>query len=436
MAESIIEMDKTRIGAEIYALMERLYPICRSITGPGVRETLTLLSAVHPIKQTEIPTGTPVFDWEIPKEWSIRDAYIKVGGTRIVDFKSHNLHVLNYSAPFSGTMSLAELEPHLHSLPDQPDLIPYRTSYYAERWGFCLPHRQRQALDPNATYDVLVDSTLEDGALTLGEIYLPGASTDEILISTHTCHPSLCNDNLSGLGIAVHLAAAIAARSRRLSYRFVFVPGTIGSLAWLAANEATVSRIKAGLVITGLGDEAPFTYKKSRRGDALIDRAAAHVLKTDGTPHKVIDYYPYGYDERQYCSPGFNLGVGRLSRNVHGTFPQYHTSADNLSFVKPAALTQAYETIAAILNVAEHERSVLSLNPKGEPRLGKRGLYRQVAGQANAPTDEYALLWVLAYADGAHSLLTIAEKADMPFTRIKAAAERLQAVDLVRDCAT
>jgi aminopeptidase-like protein len=426
----------SRIGAEMHALIERLYPICRSITGPGVRQTLDILSESHPIDITEVPTGTPVFDWVVPKEWSIRDAYIKTAdGTRIVDFAKHNLHVVNYSAPFSGRLSLAELEPHLYSLPERPDAIPYRTSYWAERWGFCLPHRQREALDPGARYEVLVDSTLEDGALTLGEIVLPGASAEEILISTHTCHPSLCNDNLSGLAIAVHLAAALASRPRRLSYRFVFVPGTIGSLTWLSRNEDKVSRIKAGLVITGLGDDSPFTYKKSRRGDALIDKAAAHVLKARGAPHSVIDYYPYGYDERQYCSPGFNLGVGRLSRGLHGTFPQYHTSDDNLSFVTPERLADAYETIAAILEVAEHERGVLSLNPKGEPQLGKRGLYRQVAGQAKVETDEYALLWVLAYADGAHSLLTIAEKAAMPFARIKAAAERLEAHDLLKDSA-
>jgi len=422
-------------GEEMNALIARLFPICRSITGPGVRETLAILSGIHPIRVSEIPSGTKIFDWVVPKEWSVRDAYVKnAKGERIIDFQRHNLHLLNYSIPVRARMKLAELQEHLHSLPEKPDAIPYRTSYYAERWGFCLPHRQRQALDPDETFEVVIDSSLEDGSLSIGEIVLPGEYEDEILISTHICHPSLCNDNLSGLAVAIHLAAAIAARPRRLSYRFVFVPGTIGSLAWLATNEDKVPRIRAGLVITGVGDSGPMTYKKSRRGEAPIDRAAAHVLRMSQRPHRLIEFHPYGYDERQYCSPGFNLGVGRFSRTPHGEYPEYHTSADDLSFVQAWALEESFETIAAILDAVEQDRRYLSLNPKGEPQLGKRGLYRQVAGQARIESDELALLWVLAYADGDHSLLEIAEKASLPFSRIKQAADRLREHALLADC--
>jgi aminopeptidase-like protein len=332
-------------------------------------------------------------------------------------------------------MKLGELQDHLYSLPDKPDVIPYRTSYYAERWGFCVTHAQRLALDPQETVEVVVDSTLQDGSLTIGEIVLPGESRDEILVSTHVCHPSLCNDNLSGLVMAVHLAAATAARPRRLSYRFLFIPGTIGPLAWLATNEEKVRHIKAGLVVTGVGDAGAITYKKSRRGDAIVDRAAAHVLRTSGRPHRVIEFHPYGYDERQFCSPGFNLGVGRFSRTPHGEYPEYHTSGDNPDFVKPEQLEDSFEAISAIIEAVEHDRRYLSLNPKGEPQLGKRGLYRQVAGQAQSQPDETALLWVLAYSDGHHSLLDIAEKAALPFPRIRNAADRLRQHDLLREIA-
>lgn len=420
-------------GDDMNALIARLFPICRSITGPGVRETLRILSEIHPIQLTEIPSGTPVFDWVVPKEWAVHDAYVKNAmGERIIDFKRHNLHLLNYSVPVRARMKLSELQDHLYSLPDKPEAIPYRTSYYAERWGFCLTHAQRLALDPEETFEVVVDSALQDGSLTIGEIFLPGELRDEILISTHLCHPSLCNDNLSGLAVAIHLAAAMAVRPRRLSYRFLFIPGTIGSLAWLATNEQQISCIKAGLVLTGVGDDGAITYKKSRQGDAIIDRAAAHVLRTSDRPHRVIDFHPYGYDERQFCSPGFNLGVGRFSRTPHGEYPEYHTSADNPDFVKPQKLEDSFAAVSTILEVVDQDRRYLTLNPKGEPQLGKRGLYRQVAGQAQSQPDETALLWVLAYSDGQHSLLDIAKKAELPFHRIRDAAERLKQHELVR----
>jgi aminopeptidase-like protein len=431
----------------MHALVRRLYPICRSMSGEGVRETLRILSQVHPIAVREVPTGTPAFDWEAPKEWVIRDAWIAgPDGRRLVDFRAHNLHVVNYSAPVRGQFTYEALRPHLHTLPDRPDLIPYRTSYWSETWGFCLTHRALEALG-EGPFDVLIDAELKAGSLTLGEIVVPGAIADEIIVSTHTCHPSLANDNLSGLAVSVHLARALAAAPLRHTVRFLYGPGTIGSILWLALNEDITARIRHGLVLTGMGDAGPLVYKRSRLGGKPIDRVAEQIVAASGG--RIIDYYPYGYDERQFCSPGFDLAVGRLSRTPHGEYPEYHTSGDTPDIVLPQSLTASYEAALAILRAVDREpavagpsptpvldgsvadRVVVSRNPKGEPRLGKRGLYRQVAGQANARPDEMALLWILAYADGGHSLAAIARRADMPFERIDAAARLLEAHDLV-----
>ncbi|MDX2233271.1 MAG: DUF4910 domain-containing protein [Hyphomonadaceae bacterium] len=418
------------LGETMHAMVRALYPLCRSITGDGVRETLRMLSAVHPIVQREVPSGTQAFDWEAPKEWVIRDAWIAgPDGRRIVDFRAHNLHVMNYSVPVRGQFSLEALRPHLFSLPDRPTLIPYRTSYWSPNWGFCLPHSLLETL-PEQTYEVVIDSELKDGAVTLGEIVLPGESADEIIVSTHTCHPSLANDNLSGLVVSAHLAAAFARGPRRHTFRFLYGPGTIGSILWLALNEAHTRHVRHGLVLTGMGDDGPLVYKRSRLGDKLVDRVAARVVGEAGG--RVIDYYPYGYDERQFCSPGFDLAVGRLSRTPHGEYPEYHTSGDTPEFVKPAALAASFEAARTILETLDRDRVVVSTNPKGEPRLGKRGLYRQVAGQASARPDEMALLWVLAYADGVHSLHDIAARAGWPFARIEAAASVLERHGLVR----
>ncbi len=356
-----------------------------------------------------------------------------MAGQRVIDFKAHTLHVLSYSAPIRARMRLSELRAHLFTLPDQPDRIPYRTSYYNENWGFCLSHAALEAL-PEAEYDVVVDSTLAPGVLNYGELFLPGQTEDEILISTHICHPSLANDNLSGIAVASALAQRIAAMpARRFGVRIVFVPGTIGAIAWLARNESNVHRIKHGLVITGLGDAGPLVYKQTRRADAPIDRVAAHVLRHWPTPSRVIGFDPYGYDERQYNSPGFSLGVGRLTRTPHGTFKEYHTSGDHLDFVDPNQLTDALNAIEAMLDVVQTDTFYLSQNPKGEPRLGKRGLYRTVAGQADRQRQEMALLWALAYADGQDSLLDIAERASVPFREIAEAAQALEVVGLLVD---
>ncbi|HLK34255.1 MAG TPA: DUF4910 domain-containing protein [Terriglobales bacterium] len=421
-------------GREMLALMSDLYPICRSITGNGVRQTLARISEEIPLKMHEVPTGTRVFDWTVPKEWNIRDAYVKNSrGERVIDFKKHNLHVVSYSIPVRRTMSLAELRPFLHTLPEQPDLIPYRTSYYKEAWGFCLPHRQLAQL-PEDGYEVCIDSTLEDGHLTYGECWLPGRSTDEVLISCHTCHPSLCNDNLSGVVVGTFLARHLASLPRHYSYRFLFIPGTIGAITWLARNQDRVAAIKHGLVLTCLGDAGHMTYKKSRRGNAVIDRAVAHVLRSSGRAHEILEFSPYGYDERQYCSPGFNLPVGCLMRTSHGKYPVYHTSGDNLDFMDAASLADSLANCQAVVNLLENERVYLNRNPKCEPQLGRRGLYRAMGGQQNEKLQETALLWVLNQSDGSCSLLDIAEKSGLQFDVIRQAADLLVAHELLQEC--
>jgi aminopeptidase-like protein len=406
-------------------LITRLHPICRSITGQGVRETLGVIASLVPLTIHEVPSGTPVFDWTIPKEWNIRDAYVKdSSGRRVIDFKRTNLHVVGYSRPVRTRMALSELRPHLFSLPDRPTWIPYRTAYYADNWGFCVSHEQLTSMQ-EGEYEVCIDATLEDGHLTYGELFVPGERTDEILISCHVCHPSLCNDNLSGIAVATSLARALLAKSGRYSYRFLLVPGTIGSIAWLSANRENVSAIKHGLVLTCVGDSGGISYKKSRRGDAEIDRAAMHVLEHTAEGHRILEFSPYGYDERQYCSPGFNLPVGCMMRSVHGQFPEYHTSADDLDLVRPQYLADSLAKVEAILHVLDANETFRSCNPYCEPQLGKRGIYRAIGGGADDRTAEMAMLWVLNLSDGDHSLLDIAERAGMPFSGIRQAAELL-----------
>jgi aminopeptidase-like protein len=423
--------DPMRAGDEMYALAQQLYPICRSITGDGVRQTLAILRERIPLELHEVASGTPVFDWTVPKEWNIRDAYIKnPHGERVVDFHRSNLHVVNYSIPVRAKMRLAELRPHLHSLPEQPRLIPYRTSYYSESWGFCLRHEDLVGL-PDDEYEVCIDSTLQPGSLTYGEYALPGNSQDEVVIYTHTCHPSLANDNLSGLAVVTFLAQHIAPMSRCYSYRFIFGPGTIGSITWLSRNESHLGRIRHGLVVALVGDSGPFTYKRSRRGDAAIDRIAVKALRDGDSPWSAIDFEPYGYDERQFCSPGVNLPVGRLTRTSNGAYPEYHTSADNLDLIKPQTLAQSLAACLRIVNMLENDRYYTNTSPKGEPQLGKRGLYRKSGGQRDVGQREYALLWVLNFCDGAHSLLDISERSGLSFEAIHAAAQDLKAAGLL-----
>ncbi|HEY7766093.1 MAG TPA: DUF4910 domain-containing protein [Hyphomicrobiaceae bacterium] len=421
------------IGEDIYSLAAELFPICRSITGDGVRQSIDLISRHIPIKRHELPTGTAVLDWEVPREWNITDAYIMNGnGERVVDFRSCNLHVLNYSAPVRRRMPFSELKPHIFTLPDQPDLIPYRTSYYKEAWGFCMSHRQLLALEAaGGDYDVVIESRLEPGALTWGEYLHQGESADEVLLSTHICHPSLANDNCSGLAMLTVLARELAGRRTRLSYRLVFVPATIGAIAWLATNEANLGRIRHGLVISNVGDAGGPTYKRSRLGDALIDRAMVHVLRRSAASFNLIEFFPYGYDERQYCSPGFNLPVGLFQRSQFATFPEYHTSGDNLDFIRPEHLAASFRWIVQALDILETDRKLVNLCPKGEPQLGRRGLYAATGGAKDAWTRNMAMLWMLNLSDGRHSLLDVAERADLPFDAIAAAASVLESHGLL-----
>jgi len=424
-------------ASELYALVRELYPICRSITGDGVRETLRVIGRFFPLEVREVPSGTPVLDWTVPREWNVRDAYIKdATGTRIVDFQANNLHVVNYSMPVRARLSLSELRPHLHSLPNQPDLIPYRTSYYQEAWGFCVTERQLQALGPGP-YDVCIDSTLQDGSLSYGELTIPGASAEEILISTHVCHPSLADDNLSGIAVSAFLARELLARNqRRHTFRFLYAPGTIGAITWLAQNRASAQRVKHGLTLTCLGDAHPFTYKRTLGGRAEVDRAAGHVLAranaNGNTQHQSIDFFPYGYDERQYNSPGFRLAVGSLMRGRHGQFPEYHTSADNLDFVSGERLAESLGVCREIVDLLEGNQRYRNLAPFGEPQLGSRGLYRATGG-TNIPNLQFAMLWVLSLSDGEHSLLDIAERANMDFSTIRSAATLLEEHELLAE---
>ncbi len=425
------------LGMLMHGLMTDLYPICRSITGDGVRQSLGLLQAQIPLTLHEVPTGTPVFDWTVPKEWNIRDAYVKnARGEKVIDFQQSNLHILNYSVPVNQCMSLTELKQHLYSLPDQPQSIPYKTAYYAESWGFCLTHERLLAL-AEGDYEVYIDSTLADGHLTYGELILPGTSEETILISCHCCHPSLCNDNLSGMVLSTYLAKTLieqqAAQPRHYTYRFLFIPGTIGSITWLALHEEEARTIKHGLVVACVGDGSSLTYKKSRRGDAEIDRAVAHVLAQSNQPYAMVNFTPFGYDERQYCSPGFDLAVGSLSRTPHGRFPQYHTSEDNLSFVTAAALGDSLATYWAVLALLEQNHTYINLNPKGEPQLGRRGLYGAFGGKKDAKTSELAMLWILNFSDGQHSLLDIAERSGYSFQMLAEVARTLQSHGLLKE---
>ncbi len=425
----MIEIDEHSTGNAMHARLTALYPICRSITGNGVRQTLADLQKTIPLEIREVKSGTPVFDWNVPSEWNIRDAWIKdAAGERVVDFNQSNLHVVNYSMPIHATMSLSELKGHLHSLPEQPDAIPYRTSYYKQDWGFCISYNAMQRLK-EGNYEVCIDSTLQPGFLTYGEFYIPGELTDEVLFSAHICHPSLANDNLSGIVVAVALAAGLAATSgHRYSYRFLFIPGTIGAITWLAHNESVVERIKHGMVLSGLGDAGPVRYKRSRLGNATVDRAAALVLTHLGQPHTVQDFSPYGYDERQFCSPGFNLPVGCFSRSPFGTYSQYHTSADNLDFVKPESLAESLRILRKIVAVLEGDGLYRNTQPKCEPQLGKRGLY----DERGSTSDTMAMLWVLNFSDGEHTLMDIAERASFNFDSIRNVATILESNGLLK----
>jgi len=425
--------DRITLGEQMHALVERLYPICRSITGNGVRATLDVIAEAIPLSVYEIPTGTAVLDWTVPKEWNIRDAYVAdAEGRRVIDFTKSNLHVVGYSVPIRARMSLSELREHLHTLPEQPDLVPYRTSYYKEAWVFCLSQNTLDSL-PDAEYEVVIDSTLADGSLTYAEHVVYGQVSEEVLVSCHVCHPSLANDNLAAIAVAVELAKRLAQAQPYYTYRFLFAPGTIGAITFLAQNIDRVDKVQHGLVLACAGDSGPLTYKRSRRDDAEIDQIAELVLESSGRPHTIVDFSPYGYDERQFCSPGFNMGIGCLTRTPYGAYPEYHTSGDNLDFVMPDAMADTLETVWEIFWVMERNRRYVNLSPYGEPQLGSRGLYDSLGGASDTKQHQLAMLWVLNLSDSDHSLAQIATRADLPFEVISHAADALRDARLLKE---
>ena len=418
------------LGKEMYRCIADLYPVCRSITGDGLRETLHRLQRIIPLTVAEVPTGTRVFDWTVPREWNIRDAYVKnPRGERVIDFHASNLHVVHYSVPIRTRMPLKQLREHLFTLPEHPDWIPYRTAYYEDIWGFCLSHRSLLALE-EAEYEVCIDSTLAPGALSYGECYLAGQTPHEILISCHICHPSLANDNLSAIALATYLARYVATLERRYSYRFLFLPGTIGPITWLARNESRLAQIRHGLILSSVGDIGPLTYKRTRHGDAEVDRVFVDVLRDAGVPHEILEFQPYG-DERQFCSVGIDLPMGCFSRTAHGGYPQYHTSADDLGLVHEWALAESFATCAEVLSRLDANRVYVNTNPKCEPHLGRRGLYRRQGGRPAANTR--AMQWILSLADGTQSLLDITQRSHHPFGVIRDAAAALADAGLLQE---
>jgi len=429
--------DAEAAGRRAYDLATELFPICRSITGAGLRETLAILRRELPeLTIQAIPSGTQCFDWTVPPEWSIRAAYIESDdGRRIVDFADHNLHVVGYSVPVDAVLTLDQLRPHLHSLPDMPDAIPYVTSYYKERWGFCLPHRLLESLTPGR-YRVKIDSRLKPGSLNYGEIRLPGETADEVLISTYVCHPSMANNELSGPVVTTEIVRWLRSMTRRrCSYRIVFIPETIGAIAYLSRHLAEMKkRVIAGFNVTCIGDDRAYSYLPSRLGGTLADRAALHGLGhhagVDGfTRYSFLDR---GSDERQYCSPGIDLPVASVMRSKYGTYPEYHTSLDDLSLISPAGLEGGIGALAkAILSVeanATYRATVL-----GEPQLGRRGLYPTLSTLESSRTVRN-MMTILAYADGSHDLLSIAEMLNVPVWDLHPIARKLLAHELLAEC--
>ena len=422
-------LDLDQLADELIGLIRALAPLPRSLTGEANRETLRLLNAVAPISVVEVPTGTDVLDWSIPDEWNVHEAWIAdSSGCRIVDWAAHPLHLVGYSRPIRTTIDRSELDAHLHSLPDRPDAIPYRTAYYADDWGFCLADSHRAQLG-DGPFDVCVDATIAPGSMTYGEAVIPGATDEMVLITTHLCHPAMANDNATGLAAVALLNRVLRQADLRREHRVLVLPGTLGAISWLAAHHDVTDRIAGGLVVTGLGDGAPLTYKRSRAGDRLIDRAASAVLAHHDA--SLVDFSPYGYDERQFCSPGFDLGVGRLSRRVHGEYPEYHTSNDNLEFVTGASVADAVAVVLEILDLIDRNERVVSRRQFGEPQLGRRGLYSSTGGAIDSRSIETAYLWVLNLADGNHDLIDMATRSGLSPDAIVEAVRRLVAAELL-----
>lgn len=433
--QTIPHAKSAAVEKKIEQYFDRLWPICRSLMGPGFRKSLKILEEIIPMRKLRFKTGKKVFDWTVPKEWNVRDAYlVDPQGRKRASFQTNNLHLVNYSVPFRGRMSLKKLRPHLHSLPDLPNAIPYLTSYYKEDWGFCLAHRELKSL-PEGMYDVVVDTFLYPGNLIVGETVLPGESRKEVLFSTYLCHPSLANNELSGPLVMAFLYQKIRAmKKRRWTYRFVITPETIGSVCYLTRRgEHLKENLIAGYQITCIGDSGKFTYKCSRRGHSIADRVALRVLQKTGK-HIILPFNPSnGSDERQYCSPGFNLPVGSLMRTMYGCYPEYHTSLDNKSFISFNAMAKSlriyYELVKELENCEFWENTV----KYGEPQLGKRGLYPLLGSQKTIDSKVSARLWCLNLADGSRDLLAIAEDSGLPLCFVRETVAALSKAGLLKE---
>ena len=440
----LADSPQTTDGAALAAFLAELLPLRRCITGDGLRQTLAAVGARVPLQTTEVPTGTDVLDWTVPREWRVREAYLALDGERLVDWADSPLHLVQYSVPVRDRMPLWALRPHLHTLPDRPSLVPYRTSYYAPAWGFCLSQDALDALaaraGEDAELDVVIDADLFDGGLTYGEVVVPGQTADEVLLSAHACHPALANDNASSLAVVTALARRLLdGPPLRHTVRVLIAPGTVGALAWLDRNHARLGRVRHGLVLANLGDAGGFTYKRSRRGtlDAplAVDRAVEVVMRDRGEPLDVRPFTPDGYDERQFASPGFDLPVGRLTRTPHGEYPEYHTSGDSLDLVRPESLAGSLDALEAVVRTLDGDATYLNASPYGEPQLGRRGLYADLGGAADGPQAQQAVQWVLNLSDGARSLLDVAQRSGLPFGAVREAADRLLDADLLTPAA-
>jgi len=460
-SEILSKADK--ITEEMIQLMVELYPICRSITGNGTRQTLSIIKKYFPIEVKEIKSGTQVFDWIVPKEWNISAAYvISPKGEKIIDFKKSNLHLVNYSIPINKKIPLEILKEHLYTLPKYPDAIPYVTSYYKQNWGFCLEHKKFLKLE-NGEYSVVIDSKLEDGHLTYGEYLIEGKSKEEILLTCYICHPSLCNDNLSGVVLLTLLAKHLTKFNSEFSIRFLFIPETIGAITWIHQNQNNLDRIKHGIVATSLGSKEKITFKKTRQNNTVLDQIVPKILKTKCKSYEISDFFPWGSDERQFCSPFFNLPVSSIFRSIYtSSTPEYHNSMDNLDFIDNSSMKESFLIFLSIIseldkqkmsnnqpltnqknklkNKKYEEKNTMkkqfykNLKPKCEPHLTKYGLYHQLGGQISTMQRrdfELAIQWILNMSDGTNSLFDISQKSKISYPLIEEAIESLIKVNLL-----
>jgi len=414
----------------MYDLVKDLFPICRSITGNGVRETLKIIQQHIPININEVPTGTKVFDWTVPKEWNIKDAYIMdENSNKIIDFKKNNLHVVGYSVPVNKTVSLPELQEHLYSLPEQPEAIPYVTSYYKEMWGFCITHKKREILK-EGKYKVFIDSELKNGALTYGELIIPGKSEKEVFLSTYICHPSMANNELSGPVVTTFLVKWIMSKPRRYTYRIIFIPETIGSITYLNKNlDVMKQNIIVGFNVSCVGDNSVYSYLPTRNGNTYADKIALNILSFKHPKFVKYSFLDKGSDERQYNAPGVDLPVCCIMRSKYGTYPEYHTSLDNLEFVNPEGLSGSYEVFKECLNLIEENRKY-KIKCLGEPQLGKRGLYPTISTKLSTK-EVKGIINFISYSDGKNDLIDISNKINVPVWELYLIIEKLLKADLL-----